>query len=731
MKAIMTNLENILASLLIIGACGSFASCSKTQEGPIYNSNGDDGKEIHFIQSSIGKEFPSDMTQGTIDVQIARPGNRGTYSVWLLNRGDDSGLFSVPDMVTIPDGEYSVSVPVEVDLSKLIMGSDISTTLYIRERDAYLGDNSAYVSQYTDKIDVSASFEIIWEPYYRTDASGEQVRQTATFHYNGFYTGRTSGLEVDKAAGADIYRVNDWASGVGFKFILREDNTCVVPAQSIGYFNSNYNEYVQVSDMAVYQGDERMYASYPCTYDGKGTFSFYLIYYVSEGYFAKGEETLVFESDADRTPLMAIDFDGIETTETGFKAPRLSFYVNEYVKSYKATVVSGDIASDPAALAGVRSKLIAGEAPGPYPVLTLYSDHSELWSVPGGNFTAVALAYDEEGMPCDLYHTRFTCDPSGIYVPEAVAFDFYREDSSPAYSPYTSLLWHIQTANVSAMKYLCVRTDIYEYLVNANRDMSLADFVSKNGNAVSDEILASANEDGFTTAFTNLVEGLEYTLAVVMYNEFGDAVVEERKASTLGRSIDDFDKTRTMDDFLGAFRATAVTRVTGAASNAVSTSNYRIDIYRQNGSQVIINGMSDMRDFTPELIGYYDEDMHAVIVGTQACGKYRDNYAFLGMSDGFSTYWGGCEFAIGYIGDTLYWLSAPGSSGNVYQYQFLLFSSDQPTSNSYLRESVGSKSWSNVSMTPFALAPSSCSGGSCAVRTLSLSGVSFESHLCD
>lgn len=137
--------------------------------------------------------------------------------------------------------------------------------------------------------------------------------------------------------------------------------------------------------MAVYQGDERMYASYPCTYDGKGTFSFYLIYYVSEGYFAKGEERLVFESDADRTPLMAIDFDGIETTETGFKAPRLSFYVNEYVKSYKATVVSGDITSDPAALAGVRSKLIAGEAPGPYPVLTLYADHSELWSVPGGN----------------------------------------------------------------------------------------------------------------------------------------------------------------------------------------------------------------------------------------------------------------------------------------------------------------------------------------------------------
>ena len=80
---------------------------------------------------------------------------------------------------------------------------------------------------------------------------GEEVRQTATFIYNGFYTGRATGLTVDRAEGTNIFRVNDWASGVGFRFILNDDNTCTVPAQSIGYFNSNYNEYVYVSDMAV------------------------------------------------------------------------------------------------------------------------------------------------------------------------------------------------------------------------------------------------------------------------------------------------------------------------------------------------------------------------------------------------------------------------------------------------------------------------------------------------
>lgn len=724
MKEMMKKLKYILPALVV-----AVMSCSKTQEGPIYKSNSDDNKEIHFIQSSVEKEFSADLTEGIIDVIIARPGNKGSYTVHLLNRGKDSGLFTMPDTVTIPDGEYSVVVPVSVDLTRIVMGGSVKTVLYIRERDAYLGDNSAYVSQYTDKIDLSASFELTWEPYYRTGADGEKIRQTATFRYNAFYTGRTSGLEVDKAAGANIFRVNDWASGVGFKFILKEDNTCVVPAQSIGYFNSNYNEYVQVSDMAVYQGDDSMYKSYPCIYDGNGTFSFYLIYYVSEGYFARGEETLTFDSDADTTPLMAIEFDGEEVTDTGFKAPRLSFYMNQYVKSYRATVVSGDITSDEAALARVRSQLADGMNPGPYPVLTKYGDYSDIWSVPGGNFTAVALAYDESGEPCNLFCTRFTFDPDGKYMPAAVDFGFYRDDSG-MYSEYTSLLWHIQTANVVSMKYLCIRTDIYDYLLKANRNMSLADFVASNGNSVSAEILAAANEDGFTTAFSNLAEGLEYTLAVVMFNEFGDAAVEVRNASTLGHVADDFDKTKTMEDFLGAFRANAIVRETGATATTSSNVNYRIDIYRQNASQVIINGMSDMRDFTPELVGYYDEELHAIVVGTQPCGKYRDYYAYLGMSDGFSTYWGGCDLAIGYIGDTLYWLSAPGSSGNVYQYQFLLFNSEQPSGNSYTRESVGSKSYSNVKMLPFAMVSSSADVPAC-VKALEYGGQRFDSYICE
>lgn len=109
-------------ALLLFGA-----ACSKTQEGTYYNPNKDDSKEIHFIQSSIEKEFAQDAQSGTIDVQIARTGNRGSYTVYLAQKTSDLNnltRFKVSPKVTIPDGKYSVTVPVEVDLSNFIMGSN-------------------------------------------------------------------------------------------------------------------------------------------------------------------------------------------------------------------------------------------------------------------------------------------------------------------------------------------------------------------------------------------------------------------------------------------------------------------------------------------------------------------------------------------------------------------------------------------------------------------------------
>ncbi len=681
-----------LAASFLLAAAG----CDKEQNGTIYNPSSEDAKEIHFIQSALTKEFPQGTESGTIEVELARPSAKGELSVGLEKKGTNKDSFTVPETVTIPDGSYSVKIPVEVKLSRLLAGSSLEATILISDRQEESG-NGAYVTQFSDKIKLSVSYSLEWEPYYRTDESGKEVQQTATYHYNAFYTGRDSGLAVEKAAGTNIFKVNDWASGVSFKFILNDDNTCTVPAQSIGYYNSNYEEYVKVADMAEYTGSKSAYASYPCTYDGKGTFSFYLIYYVSAGYFAQGNETLTFDGNEDKTPVVEIGFDGIETTETGLKAPRLSFYKNEYARFYKATVVSGDITGDTGRQEEIKRLLSEDRKPGNAPVLTLYDDSSELWNVGSGNCTAVALAYDSTSNATMLYMKRFTCDPDGIYTPKVNKFEWRRNEANHLYSPYTTLFWDMQADNAVSMKYLCMRTDYMDY-IEENLGQSAEEIAWENGNEVNEEfILKLGSEDGFATVFNTLKQGTSYTLCVCIVNEFGDTAFVKKTASTKGYEASDFDRTKTVDDFIGAFRASA----TVDQSSSSSEESFRVDIYSLGGNDLIISGLSNTSDFTPEVKAYFDPEIHAVVIEPQQLGRYKGNYVTLGFSDGLSIYWGTSSIALGYVDGVIQMTPSPYSSAAVNSYQFLLFSTENAIGTSYLRQSVGSKTYTNLSLAPF------------------------------
>lgn len=680
-----------MASFLLVAT-----ACDKEQTGTIYRPSSEDAKEIHFIQSALTKEFQQGTDSGIIELEIARPGNDGELSVELENKGTHEDMFTVPSTVTLPDGSYSVKIPVEVDLSQLLPGSTLETTVLIVGRQEESGEG-AYVTQFSDKIKLSVSYSLEWEPYYRIDENGNEVQQTVTYNYNAFYTGRDSGLPVEKAVGANIFKVNDWASGVSFKFILNDDNTCTVPAQSIGYYNSNYEEYVKVADMAEYTGSKTAYSSYPCTYDGKGTFSFYLIYYVSAGYFAQGNETMTLDGSEDRTPFMEIEFDGIETTETGFKAPRLSFYKNEYTRFYKATVVSGDITGDAGRQNEIKRMLAEDKKPGTVPVLTLYDDNSELWNVGAGNCTAVALAYDSTSNATTLFMKRFTCDPNGIYAPKVNKFEWRRIDDDYMNSPYTSLYWDMQADNAVSMKYLCMRTDYIEY-IEENLGQSAAELTWKNGNEVNEEFMQKlVSEDGFATVFNTLKQGTSYTLCACIVNEFGDTAFVSRTAATKGYSAEDFDRTKTVDDFIGAFKAS----VTVEQSSSSAEESMRVDIYSLGGDDLIISGLSSTSDFTPEVRAYFDPDIHAVIIEPQQLGTYKGNYVTLGFSDGLSIYWGNNSLALGYVDGVIHMVPSPYASAAVNSWQFLLFSTQNATGSSYLRQSVGAKTYSALSLEPF------------------------------
>ena len=212
-----------------------------------------------------------------------------------------------------------------------------------------------------------------------------------------------------------------------------------------------------------------------------------------------------------------------------------------------------------------------------------------------------------------------------------------------------------------------------------------------------------------------------------MYNSFGDTAFVSKSASTFGYFAKDFDRTKTLEDFIGAFGVTATVDVDSQSSEKT----FRMDIARINDRDVLISGMTDMRDFAPQLKGYYDKELHMLIVEPQYSGMYNGAYATLGFSNGLSIFWGDAGMAVGYIGDTLYWASSPYSPEEVNSYMFLLFSTPQASSSSYLRQYAGSKTYSSLKMKPLQQASAQTAARAAESRTGSIEtgGQRFTTYL--
>lgn len=93
----------------------------------------------------------------------------------------------------------------------------------------------------------------------------------------------------------DTYKISNWLMGVDYVFTWNhETNEVVVSDQYSGYTDADYGD-MYVVELNQYNSDT---AEMPSSYydpDTK-TFHFYVIYYVSAGYFGYGEETFTLDS---------------------------------------------------------------------------------------------------------------------------------------------------------------------------------------------------------------------------------------------------------------------------------------------------------------------------------------------------------------------------------------------------------------------------------------------------
>lgn len=155
--------------------------------------------------------------------------------------------------------------------------------------------------------------------YYGGGANPWETKGTGDYIYTMVFANEDgspytdAGRELQYNADEDVYRITEWGYGVDFTFAFDEtDNSVYVPAQFTGWtYSAEYGK-VFVSESDTYaeanggwDDDEdgvNEPNDGPSYYDpATQTFHFNLVYYVSAGYFAHGEETFTLSADAARS----------------------------------------------------------------------------------------------------------------------------------------------------------------------------------------------------------------------------------------------------------------------------------------------------------------------------------------------------------------------------------------------------------------------------------------------
>ncbi len=657
----------------------SLGSCSQEQLGVIATSNDDDNREIHFIQSSVTKAFPQGTKTGVIPVTLARNGNKGTYRILLKSSGKNAGLFTVKDTVVIPDGHYSVDVPVKVDMSGVMLGSTVKVSLYIAGRDCELGENPAYISQYEDFLDVSASYELEWEPYMRTTEAGEQVQQTATYQFSLFYSGWQSGIPVEVAKGTDnIFRLVDWAESGNLMFkVDREKKTVTVPAQSIGYYEESLGTYVYVSDIAEYVGDSGMYSYYPCTWDGDRTFSLNLIYYYDGTDYVAGYnkiETITFAGDHDTDPSVKILYEG---------DGKFSFEFNDYTTLCRAVVVEGDISGDAKKIGEIAGRISLGKAEN----VREFSDKEQSWAPETALNTLVVVPFDEKGKPGEAAALRFTYDPERKVLPSILECVLAPHPDDP----YTTVKWDFRAGNVASARFIMLPKEVWDYY-REQYDMEL--LFSRLGGSFPDDKIAEANSEEGMHVVWDVEEGSEYSLFVEVKNSLGDTLTFETSAKMKTRA-DKFEP-KSIDDFVGMYLMSATVSVASSSGSSSSSEAFRVDIIKTGRNTVSIRGLCNDSSYSPEIKGTYIPETHCIRVETQNLGEY----SYMNVVFGFtSDLWtavrdGKSSMEFGFCDDGyVHWRATEGSEKKVNGYKFMLMDG-----SSYSGYDVAYKSYSSLLM---------------------------------
>lgn len=301
------------------------------------------------------------------DILLADGQNSITYNIYRVDDSKDAtvaitkttndNIFNVPSTVSFKAGEKTAPLTVTFDFNHFKQNADqaFNLGLAIDESITPYGDSAVTLgvkyAPWTEWYGSLADWKAAG--YEAADWPLSSTAKTAVYSYNLYWAGddkqpiyfRQSLLNPAECQ----FNISNWGGGIDF-IINGTYNAATglydlqVPETDINDPHPSYGT-VWVADMPHYQ-EGLSYDNYPCTYDPKtGTFSLYLIYYVSAGYFGHGVEVNLVDGFIRKDFSMSMAYAGgyINGADAG---AIVNFVKGADVASYRYVVCPGFLSED-------------------------------------------------------------------------------------------------------------------------------------------------------------------------------------------------------------------------------------------------------------------------------------------------------------------------------------------------------------------------------------------------
>ena len=401
----MKAIKKLCAALFVLPILAGLSSCSE-KEAEYSAAEKLTNAQVYF-SNETASQIEVKKQESSVSIPVMRINTAGALEVPITAKIENAA-YAIPSKVTFADGQNTANLVITYNPDNLEYGQEDALTLQI-------GDAS-YTTAYG--LSTFAGSLYVAEPWSEWELYNSAG--TCTFIYSEFLQGPDEGLGFYIRRNTITpskmqFMVENCLYGVDLILDYDAETGYVTCApQYIGYTHSDYGR-VFVTDDANYwlnikeQPDTKV--DYGTFDEETGVLEPCLVYYVPEGYFGDGYETIMLDGYNRMDFSVFMDYQGILRTPSNDFLAQADVELGSDVVTANVSVVPGqlDQATFLAMLLGTYEAYVDSTE-----ITESKTVHLNMNGAPNGEYTLVAITYDKDGEPQDNAYVSFTFETGDV-----------------------------------------------------------------------------------------------------------------------------------------------------------------------------------------------------------------------------------------------------------------------------------------------------------------------------